>query len=76
MSQGLKYFVGALGIRAIDYQTNTPCSLKVRLHASGIIFEDEGSHSRFSKHLLSHCGIHFIVEHLDNNYFFRHEFAP
>ena len=68
--------MSALGIRAINYQTNAPRSLKVRLHASGVILKHEGSHTRVSKHLLGHCGIHFIVEHLDDNYFFRHVFAP
>jgi len=62
--------MGLLCVCAVYEQPNANCSLEMRLHTSPVIFEYEGPHAGFLKHLLSHPGINLIVERLQNNHFF------
>jgi hypothetical protein len=59
--------VGLLRFSAVDYQTNAIGSLKMRLHAAGIVLEDKGVHSALVQGFLRHGGVNFIVEDLQDN---------
>jgi hypothetical protein len=48
----------------------------MRLHASGIVFEDESIHATFLKNLLSHSRFDLIRESLKDNYIVGHHRVP